>query len=239
MKSSDVQKEFGASIKALRKVEGLSQETLAERADLHRTYVSDVERGARNLSLQSIVRLADALEVSVSALFPPQLRSGKHTGVGKPGHRLESVDILLVEDNADDVEMTLHAFKKARFANRVHVVRDGAEALDYLFCRGLYSKRQASEGPEVILLDLNLPKVSGLEVLQIVKADPRTAATRVVILTGASDEMHITECRRLGADNYILKPVDFQGLSRATPKLNLDWALVHPAEILPALVSKT
>jgi len=175
---------------------GISQEELAERANLHRTYVSDVERGTRNLSLESIERLARALEVSASALFSnPELH-----GVGAipaNGLRKDLVDILLVEDNADDVEMTLSAFKRARFTNRVHVVKDGAEALDYVFRRGKHARGGAGEHPQMILLDLNLPKVDGLEVLRRLKADKRTRRIPVVILTVSQTGYDIAECRRL------------------------------------------
>lgn len=225
----DIKKTFGASIRSLRNLLGISQEELAERADLHRTYVSDVERGTRNLSLESIERLAHALDVSVSALFPQaELRAGGM--VARNGQGSQLVDILMVEDNPDDVELTLNAFKKARFANRVHVVRDGAEALDFIFCTGERAGCSECDRPRVILLDLKLPKVSGLEVLRRVKSDRRTRHIPVIILTISQDSHDMAECRRLGADNYILKPVDFQRLSRSTPQLNLDWALLKPPE---------
>jgi len=207
---------------------GISQEELAERANLHRTYVSDVERGTRNLSLESIERLARALEVSVSALFSnPELLGPKI--IKGNGQGRELVDILLVEDNADDVEMTLSAFVTARFTNRVHIVNDGAAALDYVFHTGKYARILPRERPHVILLDLNLPKVDGLEVLRRLKADKRTRSIPVVILTASHTSDDIAECRRLGASNYIVKPVDFQRLSQSTPRLNLEWALLKPA----------
>jgi CheY-like chemotaxis protein len=220
------QKLFGESVKIWRQELGISQEELADRADLHRTYISDVERGARNPSLQSITKLARALEVSISSLFPQQIRHEKSGA----GHDRKLVDILLVEDDANDEELTLHAFKKARFANKVHVVRDGAEALDYVFCSGKYSARRAGENPQMILLDLKLPKISGLEVLRRIKADKRTATIPVVVLTASRENDDIVQCQRLGAKSYIVKPVDFQNLSEATPGLNLDWGLLKPVE---------
>ena len=228
MTSIDVKKIFGASVRGFRKLLGISQEELAERAALHRTYVSDIERGTRNLSLESIERLAGALEVSVSSLFPQPLLHDGLICAGN-GRDKDLVEILLVEDNADDVELTLNAFKKARFTNHVQVVNDGEEALDYVFCKGKYSQRSKGEIPQVILLDLNLPKVSGLDVLRRLKEDKRTWQIPVVILTSSQDGSDFVECRRNGADNYILKPVDFQRLCKATPQLNLDWALVKPA----------
>lgn len=220
----DAKKTFGTSVRAWRKRLGISQEKLAERAQLHPTYISSVECGARNVSLENIERLAHALEISVPALFPQPKRAVKINGTK------DLVDILLVEDNFDDVALTLRAFKKARFTNRIHVINNGADALDYVFCRGNYAHRGSEKRPQVILLDLNLPKVSGLEVLRRIKADKRTRAIPVVILTISENDYDIDECRRLGAENYIIKPVDFQRLSQATPRLNLDWALVKPTE---------
>ena len=140
------------------------------------------------------------------------------------------VDILLVENNPNDVELTLNAFKKARFTNLVNVVRDGAEALEYIFCTGQHAGRSECDRPQVILLDLKLPKVSGVEVLRRVTSDRRTRHIPVVLLTISQDDRDMAECRRLGADNYILKPVDFHRLSRSTPRLNLDWVLLKPPE---------
>ncbi len=168
-----------------------------------------------------------ALEISVSALFPQAELQNAATAHGD-GTGGDVVDILLVEDNDDDVELTLHAFKKARFTNRVHVVNDGAEALDFIFCRGKYARRNTEERPQLILLDLQLPKVSGLEVLRRIKADKLICGIPVVILTISDDTYDIAECRRLGAENYIIKPVDFQRLSGATPLLNLNWVLTRP-----------
>ena len=135
------------------------------------------------------------------------------------------VDILLVEDNPDDVELTLQAFKKARFANRMHVVRDGAQALDYLFRRGDQASYPETGRPQLILLDLNLPKMDGLEVLRFIKKHKRTRMIPVVILTASQMFGDMEECRRLGADTYIVKPVNFQRLSQITPQLSLNWAL--------------
>ena len=237
MPAIDVKKMFGASVRGWRNHLGISQEKLAERAELHRTYVSDVERGARNVSLESIGRLARALEISVSALFPqPEANSRKKPILGK-GHCQHLIKILLVEDNPDDVVLTLRAFKKARFTNQVQVVNDGAEALDYVFCKGKYAGQQMEENLQLILLDLKLPKVGGIEVLRRLKADPRTRSIPVVILTISRDTHDLNECLRLGAENCIVKPVDFQRLSQATPQLNLDWALVKPPG--PAAINLT
>ncbi|HEX4350813.1 MAG TPA: response regulator [Verrucomicrobiae bacterium] len=228
MQKVDVKKLFGTSVKTWRKRLGISQEELAERAELHRTYVSDVERGARNLSLESITRMAHALNISVAELFPSEGPVNKTGSAKANGFSKEWVDILLVEDNADDVELTLHAFKQSRIANRIMVATDGREAMDYLFCEGKHSRRSPAEHPQVVLLDLYLPKVNGLDVLRRMKADKRTSDIPVVILTVSQAFSDFSECQRLGAETYIVKPLNFQRLSQVTPRLNLEWALFKP-----------
>jgi CheY-like chemotaxis protein/DNA-binding XRE family transcriptional regulator len=229
VQKTDVKKKFGSSVKTWRKRLGISQEELAERADLHRTYVSDVERGARNLSLESITRVAHALNITVAELFPPEPAVARAVPVRGGGLGNGLVDILLVEDNTDDVGLTMHAFKQSRVANRVSVAADGQEALDYLFCEGEYAGRTPDDQPRIVLLDLHLPKVNGLEVLRRLKADERTQAIPVVILTVSQAFSDFTECQRLGAETYIVKPLNFHRLSQITPRLNLDWALFKPA----------
>ncbi|HTD67849.1 MAG TPA: response regulator, partial [Candidatus Limnocylindria bacterium] len=208
------------SVKSWRSRLGISQEELAGRAGLHRTYVSDIERGARNVSLESIEKLARALKISVATLFSP---GGKSSTAGSSE---ELVDILLVEDNADDVQLTLRALQEAKITNPIQVVRDGAEALHFLFCTGEYANRRADQRPQVILLDLGLPKISGLEVLRRIKADARTRSIPVVVLTGSRHDRDVLASKQLGTQAYIVKPVDFQNLSEVTPQLSLSWALL-------------
>lgn len=227
MEIIDVKKSFGESVKSRRALLGLSQEKLAERANLHRTYISDVERGSRNVSLENIERLARALEISMPALFPKHQPAGEKVVPGKDGGGYWNlVDVLLVEDNPVDVELTLGAFKKSRLANSVQVVGDGEAALDYLFCRGRFADLKTENRPQVVLLDLNLPKLSGLEVLRQVRADKKTRSLSVVVLTVSQRSADVDECLRLGADAYIVKPVDLHNLCRTTPLLKLDWALI-------------
>jgi CheY-like chemotaxis protein len=215
----DIKLNFGSAVKTKRTALGISQEELADRAGLHRTYISDVERGARNPSLGSIEKLAAALDLSVSTLFDR----------ASPGNfRARQVEILLVEDNAEDVELTRRAFQRARIANPIRTVGDGAEALDFLFATGLYASRAGEPPPGVILLDLHLPKVGGLEVLRRLKADKRTWDIPVVILTISQRHRDIAECRRLGAMNYIVKPVGARNFCDVTPLLEMDWVLVRP-----------
>ncbi len=219
MTIGDVRLHFGTAIRKQRSELQISQEELADRAGLHRTYISDVERGARNPSLESIEKLARALDLSVSKLFA---RAGDGAG------RDQLVEILLVEDNPRDVELTLRAFRKGRISNVVQVVRDGAEALDFLFAEGPYERRRKQPLPGIILLDLNLPKIAGVEVLRRVKADPRTGQIPVIVLTVSNHDRDIAACRRLGAENYIVKPVGFQNFTGMMPYLELDVALLKP-----------
>ena len=132
------------------------------------------------------------------------------------------VEILLVEDNPNDVELALHALKKNKLTNRIEVVRDGEEALDFIFGRGVNSDR-----PKVILLDLKLPKVDGLEVLKRLKSNPQTQSIPVVLLTSSREERDIIESNQLGANSYIVKPVDFEQFTDAVRQLGLYWLLMN------------
>ena len=135
--------------------------------------------------------------------------------------------ILLVEDNADDVDLTLRAFERSRVRNEVVVVRDGLEALDYLFCGGAYADRPAGEMPEVVLLDLNLPKLHGLEVLKRLRADERTRLLPVVVLTSSREDQDIVRSYHLGANSYVRKPVDFAQFVDAARQLGLYWLVLN------------
>jgi len=137
------------------------------------------------------------------------------------------VEILLVEDNPNDVELTLHAFKVNHLSNRIHVVGDGEEALEFLFCTGAYSQRSMRNGPKVILLDLKLPKVDGLEVLRRIKGDARTRIIPVVVLTSSREERDIVESYNLGVNSYIVKPVDFEQFTESVRQLGLYWVLLN------------
>jgi CheY-like chemotaxis protein/DNA-binding XRE family transcriptional regulator len=224
MQTFEKKKEFGAAVKSERTRLGLSQETLAERADLHRTYITDIERGARNLSLETIYKLASALGVPIEFLFSrPESRRQLEQSAVAPN---SLVDVLLVEDDPRDAELTLEAFKQAGLTNRVLVIHDGAAALDFIFCRNQYAHRRMESNPQVLLLDLNLPKVNGLEILRRLKEDGRTRNLQVVVLTVSRSDEHIREALDLGAAAYIVKPVNFDNFSKVTAKLSLQWALL-------------
>jgi CheY-like chemotaxis protein len=143
------------------------------------------------------------------------------------------VEILLAEDNPNDVELTLHTLRKHNLANRIHVVRDGAEALEFLFCTGTYAQRDIAQGPKVVLLDLKLPLVDGLEVLQRIKGSPRTRTIPVVVLTSSREERDIVESYRLGVNSYITKPVDFEQFTEAVRALGMYWVLLNQPPVLP------
>jgi len=137
---------------------------------------------------------------------------------------LDEVDILLVEDNPNDVELTLRALRKQNIAERVFVVKDGAEALEFLFATGSYQNRRVESRPKVVLLDLKLPKVDGIEVLRRIKSDARTKNIPVVMLTSSQEERDVLESYTLGVNSYIVKPVDFNHFVHAVSELGLYWS---------------
>ena len=141
--------------------------------------------------------------------------------------KLKEGTILLVEDNPDDVELTLRAFKKNNIANDVVIARDGAEALDYLFGTGAYAGRDANDTPRVILLDLKLPKVDGLQVLERLRSDEHTKLTPVVILTSSKEEQDLVSGYKSGANSYVRKPVDFSQFVEAVRQIGLYWLLIN------------
>ena len=137
------------------------------------------------------------------------------------------IDILLVEDNPRDVEMTLRALRNHNLANKVHVVKDGAEALDFIFSRGAYPRKDLNHVPKVVLLDLKLPKVSGLEVLRAIKGDAQARTIPVVVLTSSQEEKDMVESYQLGVNSYIVKPVDFDKFVEAVGQLGLYWLIIN------------
>jgi two-component system, response regulator len=139
----------------------------------------------------------------------------------------DEMDILLIEDNPEDVEMTLRAFQKNHIANKIHVVRDGEEALECLFSTGRYAECSPCQNTRLILLDLKLPKVDGLEVLQKCKADPRTRHIPIVVLTSSREERDLAQSYNYGVNSYVVKPVDFSQFSDAIRQLGLYWMLLN------------
>ncbi len=141
-----------------------------------------------------------------------------------PGHEVE---ILLVEDSADDLDLTLRALRKMNLANHIQVARDGAEALDFIFGRGDFSGRNAGRKPKLVLLDLKLPKVDGLEVLRAVKGDPLTRSIPIVVLTSSKEQSDVVESYQLGVNSYIVKPVNFAQFAESVQNLGLYWLLLN------------
>jgi len=135
--------------------------------------------------------------------------------------------ILLVEDNPDDVELTLRAFRKNNIANKIIVASDGVEALDYLFCRGLYAERDPRDCPRLILLDLKMPRMDGLQVLERLRAEEQTSLLPVVILTSSKEEQDMISGYKSGANSYVRKPVDFNKFVEAVHQIGLYWLLIN------------
>jgi CheY-like chemotaxis protein len=143
------------------------------------------------------------------------------------------VEILLVEDNPQDVELTMYALGKNNLAKNIVNARDGAEALDFLFATGRFDQRRIEETPRLVLLDLKLPKVDGIDVLRRLKSDPRTRSIPVVMLTSSREERDIIESYRLGVNSYIVKPVDFEEFSAAVKEIGLYWLILNEQSLSP------
>jgi CheY-like chemotaxis protein len=143
-------------------------------------------------------------------------------------------EILVVEDSVDDLELTLAVLKAGKLANHIAVARDGEEALDYLFCRGAYAHRRFDQPPRLVLLDLKLPKLDGLEVLRAVKADPRTSAIPIVMMTASKEQRDVVNGYKLGVNSYIQKPMDFQQFRDTIRQIGLFWLVVNQPPPLAA-----
>ena len=150
----------------------------------------------------------------------------------------QQIQILLVEDNPNDVKLALHAFKTHNLANRVHVVRDGVEALEFIFGTDRYADRNVAAGPKLILLDLKLPLIDGIEVLRRIKADEKTCMTPVVVMTSSNEDRDMVESYKLGVNSYIRKPVDFNQFTEAVSQLGCYWLLLNEVPSLTQLAAE-
>lgn len=226
-----LRRQLGSVVREHRQRLGLTQEELAWRANLHRTYITDIERGARNVTLKSVASLAKAFQTTVCNLFSDigaaaeEPVSRRRCGGDCPD---VSRAILMIEDDAADAELAMRAFRQVRLTNPLQVLGDAESGLDRLFGEGRWAKQGALR-PQVILLDLNLPGMSGQDFLRRVKADARTRDIPVVILTVSRNDRVILECSRLGAAHFIVKPVGLENFIRITPRLNLHLTLAPPA----------
>lgn len=140
---------------------------------------------------------------------------------------ITEVEILLIEDNASDAEMTILALTKHNLANKLVHVKDGVEALDFIFAKGAFADRQIENKPKVILLDLKMPKISGIEVLQKIRADERTKTIPIVVLTSSKEDPDIKKCYALGVNSYVVKPVEFDDFQKAISQVGLYWMIVN------------
>lgn len=140
---------------------------------------------------------------------------------------IKEVEILLVEDNINDAELTIRALKKNNLANKLLHLKDGAEAIDFIFAQGAYAHRTVENGPKVILLDLKMPKVNGIEVLEKLKSNEITRKIPVVVLTSSKEDPDIRDCYRLGVNSYVVKPVEFESFVKAVAELGLYWMLLN------------
>src|SRR5690242_1465929 len=195
--------EVGLLIKGQRQSLGFSQEELAYRSGLHRTYITDIERGTRNLSIESMRKLTNALGISISGLFLAIEGGGMKPENGK-GHM---VDIVLVEDDPDDAGMTIKALRNSNLVNNIRHLRDGAEAIDFLIPKRTVRPKGGPGKRRLLLLDLKLPKVDGLEVLARLRRHEATKELPVIALTSSNSGDDLREAMRLGVANYIVKPV--------------------------------
>lgn len=218
----DLQAWLGETVKTLRRRLGITQEELAWRADLHRTYIADIERGARNVTLRSMDSLAKAFEMTVGELLSNVSVPNARVGSASAGPE----EILLVEDNAADAALTLRAFRLAKVANPLRVLPHAEAAWEYLTGRG--AEAAGPQRPALMLLDLNLPGISGVELLRRAKAEPALRDIPVIVLTVSRHDRVILECSRLGVVNYIVKPLSFESFVRVSPRLNLRLTLGTP-----------
>jgi two-component system, response regulator len=225
------QARFGAVVRSQRLSAGLSQEELAHRSGLHRTYVTDVERGARNPSLNSIKKLSDALGMPLGGLFglveeadrrEHQTAASSHQENASP-HKPAA--ILIAAENSSNADTVIRVLSENNIVNNVHVVHDGAEAMDYVFCTGAYKKRDFLETPGLVLLDLRLGKIDAFTILAKIRDNPLTRPIPVVAL-GAQSDQDLAKARQHGVTEFIVAPFDFPKFALASAQLGFQWTLV-------------
>jgi CheY-like chemotaxis protein/DNA-binding XRE family transcriptional regulator len=230
-------KYFGLVVREIRKERQLSQEELAGLSGLHRTYITDIERGTRNVSLKNITRIAQAVNISLPLMFTRfeeiahAEEKVKKSSVKQEEVQRNPVEILLVEDDQNFIELTLHMFRQWNIANMVHVVRTGPEALEFLFTDPSTDDR-SGKVPKVILLDLNIPLVDGFAVLRQVRSNPLTHDIPVVVLTSSSLETDKARCHQLGVEEFLTKPVNVEAFSAVMKRLGFNLFLLEAGEFV-------
>lgn len=213
--------EFGSFVRDERKRLGISQEELAERSGLHRTYITDVERGVRNMTFESTLKLMRALDIPFHRIFP---RSRTRID-DRPSDAI--AEILLVEDNARDRELTIGALQRYSLVNHIATAGTGHEALSILGIEGEARRAGGSQRlPNLALLDLRLPDIDGTEVLRRIRSHERTRRLPVVILTASRSDIDYRESTRMGISGYLTKPVDWLEFSMMMPKFGFRWMLL-------------
>jgi len=223
----------GYTIRDIRLEMNFTQEEVANRSGLHRTYITDVERGHRNISIESIEKIAAALQTPLSVIFerceekrtqPLHLVNiARHQNTRAP----HPIEILIIEDDPNFVELALHAFQMANVRNVIHVARDGAEALDCIFAAGSYETRKSLPPPSLILLDLKLPKIDGLDVLSKIRSNESTKHIPVIVMTASHSADDISRCEKLGVQQYLTKPISFGVFSTIAASIGMQWLLLE------------
>lgn len=223
---------FGASVKLRRNQLGFSQERLAERSDLHRTYISDVEHGRRNISIETMEKLAAALDISVVELFlGPGISNGKFPDASNDGGTLSfALEILLVSGSQSEAKKLAGAFAAARISNPIFVVDNVPGALAYVFRQGSYARRQPGKPPDLVLLDTNFPETDLVDFLRGIKSDKKTAPIPVALLVKSAHDRILKKCKNSGVETHVVKPIGFQSLRRLVEQLNLNWQLFKDTE---------
>lgn len=224
----------GAAVRDIRLGQDLTQEELANRSGLHRTYITDVERGNRNISIESIEKIASALRTPLSALFA-RSEELQTQGQGQPVRLMQHrpnrdavpVEILIAEDDRSFIDLTVHAFKNANVRNTVHTVHDGGEVLSFVHATGPYEKRSSLPLPSLIILDQNIPKGGALEVLERLRSHPASKETPVIVLTASQNDVNSMRKAGFSFVECVTKPVSVTDISRVAATFGMQLMLVN------------
>lgn len=223
---------FGMVVKNLRREKQLSQEELANRCRLHRTYITDIEHGTRNVSLKNISKIAHAMDVPLQDVFArvdQYSQDGVHLIArtqdhsGSPRHPIE---ILLVEEDQDSIELTLQELHQRNISNKIHIMRSGEEAIKFLYT-GQPEGNTAVHIPKVLLLELELPGISGLDVLEKIRSDKRTKQIPVIAMTSSAAEIDKERCHQLGVEEYLAKPLNIDSFSAVMRRMGFQLLLLQ------------